>query len=229
MNKTIAAILLASAAFAEPGARMQCARAKAGFDLTADPRSPAWKGVKSTAGAVDPFGKPAANNRFEVRVQWTPEHLYFLFTCPYDKLTLKPSPSQTLETNTLWEWDAMEVFIGADFANIHRYRELQVSPQGEWVDLDIDRKNPLPEGGWKWNSGMNVKARIDEAAKVWYGEMKVPFAAIGAGEPKPGSEYRMNVYRLAGAAPERIQVMWTPTMVRSHHTPEQFGRLVLTR
>ena len=221
--------LAASLATADPKAKMQAPHAKSGFDLTADPTSRAWKKIKPIDGAVDPFGKPAASNSFQFRAQWTDGFLYFLFTCPYDKLTLKPNPSQTEETNKLWEWDAMEVFIGADFDNITHYRELQVSPQGEWVDLDIDRKNPKPEGGWRWNSGMQVKARIDEGSKTWHGEMKVPFASIGGPRPKVGGEYRINVYRLAGAAPNRIQVMWTPTMVRSHHTPEQFGRLVLAK
>jgi len=219
----------ATAALAEPNARMEARRAKSDFDLTADPNSAAWKNAPAIPGQVDPFGKPAVSNRFDFRIQWTPRNLYFLFICPYDQLTLKPSPSTTEETNKLWEWDVMEVFIGADLANIHRYREVQVSPQGEWVDLDIDRKTPRPEGGWKWNSGMQVKARIDEAKKIWYGEMRIPTASISSAPAKAGTEYRINVYRLAGAAPNRIQVMWTPTMVRSHHTPEQFGKLVLAQ
>jgi hypothetical protein len=54
----------------------------------------------------------------------------------YEELYLHPNPSATTETNKLWEWDVAEVFIGSDFKNIRQYKELQVSPQGEWVDLD---------------------------------------------------------------------------------------------
>jgi hypothetical protein len=228
--KVIALLPLAAAlASADPKAKMVAPHSKSGFDLTADPTSRAWKKIKPIEGAVDPMGKPAASNRFQFRVQWTDAFLYILFTCPFDQLNLKPNPTQIEETNKLWEWDVVEVFIGADLDNIHQYKELQVSPQGEWVDLDIDRKAPKPEGGWKWNSGMQSRAKLDEAGKVWHAEMKVPFAALGGDKPRPGSEYRINVYRLAGKAPDRIQVMWTPTMVRSHHTPEQFGRLVLAK
>ncbi len=53
------------------------------------------------------------------------------------------------------------VFIGSDFKNIRRYKELEVPPQGEWVDFDIDLDRQHPEGGWVWNSGCHVAARID--------------------------------------------------------------------
>ena len=35
-----------------------------------------------------------------------------------------------------------------------------MSPQGEWVDLDIDLAKPHHEDGWTWNSGFVVAARI---------------------------------------------------------------------
>jgi hypothetical protein len=230
--KLVAALTLTlavPACFAAGTDRMIATRAAADFELTADPNAPPWKNVKGVWAEVDPFGKKvAAHHRFETRVRWTPEYLYFLFICPYDELNLKPNPVTSKETNKLWEWDVAEVFIGADFNNIHRYREYQVSPQGEWVDLDIDRKNPKPEGGWLWNSGFEVRAGIDSANKVWYGAMKIPAKSIDDGPVRAGKQYRMNVYRLAGKAPDRQSIMWTPTMNRSHHTPEQFGILVLS-
>ena len=47
-----------------------------------------------------------------------------------------------IETNELWNWDVAEVFIGSDFKNIRRYREFEVSPQAEWVDLDLNLDAP---------------------------------------------------------------------------------------
>lgn len=68
---------------------------------------------------------------------------------------LKPNPDTKNETYALWDWDVTEVFIGAvDFNAHHRYREYQVSPQGEWVDLDIDRKAMNGPSAVKWNSGL---------------------------------------------------------------------------
>jgi hypothetical protein len=221
--------LAALAANAENPAKIQCKRGKADFALTADPDSPHWKGVKPVAAAVDPFGKPAGANAFEFRTQWTKDNLYFLFSCPYASLNLKPNPSTTEETNQLWNWDVTEVFIGSNFDAIDQYKELQVSPRGEWVDLDINRKNPRPDGGWKWNSGMTVKGRIDEGKKIWYGEMKIPLKSLDERPAKAGNEMRINIYRLSGDAGQRISTMWVQTDSRSHHTPETFGRIALTK
>lgn len=74
-------------------------------------------------------------------------------------------------TNELWNWNVAEVFIGSDFKNIRRYKEFEISPQGEWVDLEINLDTPHHEDGWVWNSGFTVSARIDPAAKVRYGFM----------------------------------------------------------
>jgi hypothetical protein len=211
---------------AEPSARLHAQRATADFALTLE--AGAWQHAKPVKAAVDPWGKPAGwGHEFEVRTLWTPEYLYFLFSCPYDALNLKPNPTVDRETNKLWEWDVAEVFIGGDPTHVHQYREFQVSPQGEWVDLDIDRKNPKPEGGWKWDSGFEVKARIDDTRKVWVGAMKIPFVSIDGQPGKAGKEYPLNIYRLSGTNPNRKSTMWTPVHNRSHHTPEMFGRLVL--
>jgi hypothetical protein len=227
--KPLFAFVLISLTAAAQDIAIRAPRAKADFAVTADSASPHWRNVPAHRAGVDPFGKPAGGNSFDFRIQWTPQFLYFQFTCPFAELNLKPDPATAKETNKLWEWDVAELFIGADFTNIHQYREYQVSPQSEWVDLDIDRKQPKPEGGWQWNSGFTVAASIDKEKKVWFGAMKIPFKSITSAVVKDGSEFRMNVYRLAGKAPSRQSIMWTPVEVRSHHTPEKFGRLILAQ
>jgi hypothetical protein len=227
-HKALVLVLAAIPVLAQE-AVIKAPRAKADFTITANPDSPQWKGVPAHKAAVDPFGKPAAA-AFDFRIQWTPQFVYFQFTCPYTELNLKPSPATKEETNKLWEWDVAEVFIGADMANIHQYREYQVSPQNEWVDLDIDRKNPRPQAH-TWNSGFSVDASIDKAKNAWYGAMKIPVSSINgvSGPAKAGLELRMNVYRLDGKVPNRQSIMWNPVQVRSHHTPEKFGKLILAQ
>lgn len=224
----LACLVLAISSVAADSPVFTAQHAKSDFALTANPSKSHWKKAKPVKAGVDPFGKPAgAGDAFEFRTLWTSENLYFLFTCPYESLNLKPNPNAVEETNKLWEWDVTEVFVGSDFGNIHRYQEFQVSPQGEWVDLDIDRKTPLPQGGWLWNSGMKVAARVDKKRKVWYGEMMIPLRSIDKRPPQAGNELRVNIYRLTGAAPARVSTMWTPVQNRSHHTPEAFGKVVL--
>lgn len=222
--------LLAATLYADGPGRIESKYSGKEFPLTADPNAAQWKGVKPVIAEGDRYGKPVPGHRTEIRSRWTKDHLYFLYVCPYEKLFLKPSPSTATETNKLWDWDVAEVFIGADFKNINRYREFQVSPQGEWVDLDIDRQSPSPQAGWKWNSGFTVKARVDANRKVWYGEMKIPIASVDSRPAKEGTELRINFFRIQGPmAPDRVHVAWQPPNANSYHTPEAFGRIVLVK
>jgi hypothetical protein len=101
-----------------------------------------------------------------------------------------------------------------------------VSPQGEWVDLDIDRTSPRGQGA-KWNSGFQVKARIDSARRLWYGEMRIPFAAIESRPVRPGLELRAGFFRISGVEPQRGYLSWHTTDGRTFHVPERFGILRL--
>jgi hypothetical protein len=199
------------------------------FALSADPNAPQWKGVAGVFAANGPRGEPVPGHRTEIRSRWTAQNLYFLFVCPYDELNLKPDPSRTTETNHLWDWDVAEVFVGSDFEHITRYKEFEVSPQGEWVDLDIDRVHPLPEGGWLWNSGFGSKARIDAKNRIWYAEMRIPLKAIDSHTPEPGLEMRINFYRCQGPEPGRKYIAWQPTGESNFHVPRAFGLLRLAK
>jgi hypothetical protein len=201
---------------------------KKDMDLDADPNSKLWKGVKGVFADHSARGELSPGHKTEIRSRWTKDYLYFLFVCPYKQLYLKPDPDTVNETNRLWNWDVAELFVGADFENIHQYREYQVSPHGEWVDLDIDRKQPKPEGGWLWNSGFKVAARIDEANKVWYGAMKIPMKSITDKPVKEGVEFRANYYRIQGPPPKKVFVAWQATG-GNHHIPEKFGLLKLVK
>jgi hypothetical protein len=139
-----------------------------------DPNSTFWRGASAIFAERDGSGNPVPGRRSEIRSRWTGGNLYFLFICPYEQLNLKTEPKTETETNELWKWDVAEVFIGSDFKNIRRYKEFEISPQAEWIDLDIDLDAPRHEDGWVWNSGFQCSARIDQATKTWYGFMRIP-------------------------------------------------------
>jgi hypothetical protein len=199
------------------------------FALSADPNSAEWKNAPAVFAINDPLGVAVPGHRTEIRSRWTKDNIYFLFICPYAELYLKPDPVLNAETNKLWNWDVAEVFIGWDFKTITRYKEFEISPRGEWVDLDIDRKHPLPSGGVLWNSGFHSKTRIDEQNKIWYGEMQIPTSSIANGAPSPGQKFRVNLYRMQGPPPKRHEIAWQPTGSMSFHVPEAFGTLELRK
>lgn len=228
MHRSISVLAaLLSIALAADSSKIAISSASRDTPLTADPASPEWKDAPAIHADNDPMGAAVPHHATEIRSRWTHDNLYLLFICHFDQLYLKPNPVIAAETNHLWEWDVAEAFIGSDLKNIYRYKEFEISPRGEWVDLDIDRKHPLPEGGWLWNSGFASKTRIDEAHRVWYGEMRIPFASIASQAPAVGQRFRVNFYRMQGPPPDRKMIAWQPTHEKNYHVPEAFGMLEL--
>src|SRR5665213_739880 len=195
--------------------------------LDTNPKSAFWRAALPVYAEADNYGKPVPNHRTEVRSRWTKENLYLLYICPYEELNLKPAPDAVRETYELWNWDVAELFIGSDFQNIRLYKEFEVSPQGEWIDLDVNLALPHHEVGWTWNSGFQVAARIDRKAKIWYAAMRIPFAALDQRTPAAGNRFRANLFRSQGPPERKKSIAWQAPMTDTFHTPERFGQLEL--
>jgi len=192
-----------------------------------DPCSAFWSGAPSVFAANDSYGTAVPGHTTEIRAQWTLDNLYFLFICPYQELNLKPDPATDTETNELWNWDVAEVFVGSDFNNIRKYKEFEISPQGEWVDLDIDLDTPHHEDGWLWKSGFLAAAQIDALPNIWYGFMRIPYSAIDTRRAAAGNMLRINFYRGQGPDTNHKVIAWQPSFAETFHVPESFGILKL--
>lgn len=195
--------------------------------LTVDPNDSFWREARPVYMEVGISGQPEKEYRTEVRSRWTKNAIYFLFTCPYKQLYLKPNPDTSKETFELWNWNVVEVFLGSDFKDIKHYKEFEVSPQNEWVDLDVNLHEPHHEKGWVWNSKFEHVARVDEGKHIWYAAMKVPFSSLDTPEPKVGTEFRANLFRTEGPPDRTVEIVWQPTMSQTFHVPEKFGLLKL--
>ena len=206
---------------------IESTRAKEDVRLTLDPSASFWKNARAVFIDKDRFGNAVHAYQSEVRTRWTKDNLYLLFICPYKELSLKPNPHPREETNELWNWEVAEAFIGSDFSDIKHYKEFEVSPQGEWVDLDVDLKKPHHEDGWTWNSGFEVLAKIDPHKHVWYAAMRIPFRAIDTRPPAPGNTLRINLFRSGGPPTRPYGIAWQPTMSKTFHVPEKFGLIKL--
>lgn len=224
-------LLLSGTAHANTGDRGVFRSAYAAEDvvLDTDPRSAFWQGAPAVYAAVDSWGHMMPAYRTEIKSRWTKNNLYLLFVCPYEELYLNPSPHVAEETYGLWNWDVAELFIGSDFHNIRRYKEFEVSPQREWVDLDVNLDLPDHTVGWTWNSGFQVAARIDPKAKIWYGAMRIPFTALDTRPPVAGRVFRANLFRSQGPPDRRKEVAWKAPMNDTFHSPRKFGRLELVK
>jgi hypothetical protein len=203
-------------------------------ELSAAPQAPFWKDIPGIVldRRID-SREPAPALRTDVRSRWTDKYLYFMAVCPYENANLRPNPVTNVETHRLWEHDVLEVYIGANFEDITKYYELQVSPQGEYLDMEIDQTVPQIGIGDErlWESRWEVKSYHEPAKKIWHGEFRIPISAIDSRPVQAGNEFRINVYRLQGphpAAPARRDfIAWQPTGEYHPHRPLKFGRLKL--
>ncbi len=201
--------------------------------LNIDPNSPAWRDARSAW-----IGKDCSRQvdypdlKTEVRGFWTDTDLYFLFVCPYRSLNLFV-PSQTDRARRgLWDRDVVEMFLGDDWDNIRHYREFEIAPTADWIDLAIDLDRPHVGDGW--TSGWQTLARIDEPAKVWYAACRIPLRSVTGKVVGPGTRWRANLYRIDGDGPDpkRRFMCWQPTCVKDrdpNHVPENFGTLVFEK
>lgn len=208
-------------------AGLESVKAEKDVKLAVDPSDPFWRGARPVYMQVGIRGQPQTEYRTEVRSRWTKNAIYFLLVCPYKRMYVKPNPDTSKETYELWNWNVAEVFLGSDFKDIKRYKEFEVSPQNEWIDLDVDLHKPHHEEGWVWNSGFEHVTSVDSKKHIWYAAMKIPFAALDNPSPAVGTTFRANLYRTEGPPDHTVEVLWQPTMSETFHVPEKFGLLKL--
>ena len=193
--------------------------------------------------------------RTQVRAFWTDSDLYLLFICPYQKLNLFLPADTKRARSHLWDRDVVEIFLGDDWEHIRQYREFEVAPTGDWIDLAIDLDRDLHDESWR--SGWQTSARIDPKAHVWLAAARIPLTSIhgdgrGIASPLPngngdtarasetarvhaGTRWRMNLYRTdgLGSDPQRHFMCWQPTCVTPdrdpNHVPENFGSLIFAQ
>jgi hypothetical protein len=202
-------------------------------ELNTDPHSATWSHaasawiVKDCTQQVD-----YPSLKTEVRAFWTDSDLYLLFVSPYKELNLWLPADNSKDRLKLWDRDVIEFFLGDDWADIKHYREFEVAPTGDWVDLAIDLNKEKYEADW--NSGWQRQGRIDEKNHIWYAAARVPLKSVSEQTVKAGTKWRANLYRIEGLGedPQRHFMCWQPTCVVNrdpNHVPEHFGTLIFAQ
>jgi len=156
-----------------------------------------------------------------VRALWSDQFLYLAYECPFTRLTVFQDQLEG-ERLGLWDRDVVEAFIGTDLAKPTRYSEYEWAPSGEQLDLMVD----LPERDFPWTSRMESAVTIDDKAKVWRVEVRIPMSALAVSPPAAGTRWRLNLYRHDAAS--RSGLAFSPTLTGTFHTPDRFGWLELS-
>jgi alpha-galactosidase len=187
------------------------------------PAAAAWESAPALRFDADWLGKnPDALRETEVRLLWTPETLYLRFRARYRAITVFPDSEANGRRDHLWDRDVAEAFLQSDSSELRRYKEFEISPNGFWIDLDI-------AAGEKSNlqSGLKRRVQIDDKKKLWVAELSIPLKSLVA-RFDPSIAWRVNFYRVEGAAEPRFYSAWRPTGTPqpNFHVPEAFGRMI---
>ena len=187
------------------------------FELRAD--HDAWRRASRIPLARQSRSGKAAKFRLtHADVLWSKNWFYVRFTCPYSKLTTFGGDVDG-ERIGLWDKDVVEAFIGTDTKHPRRYKEFELAPDGEHLDLTLD----LPKKDFKWNSEFEVKVEVGDG--VWHGMMRIPMRALSDSTPKIGDRWRINLYRCDRA--NRLFLATSPTLTGTFHRPWRFALLEL--
>lgn len=192
------------------------------ISLNAHHPAPEWKAAETVSFCQDWQGKNADPLRqTQVRLLWTPEILYLRFECHYRELFVFEDSDANGRRDQLWDRDVAEVFLQPDPSRQRYYRELEVSPNGMWVDLDI-----FPEGRRDLGSGLQRSVWLDREHHMWAAELAVPMKAL-VDHFDPAAQWRLNFFRVEGTREPRFYSSWraTNTPQPNFHVPDAFGKL----
>ena len=187
--------------------------------LNADPADPFWRDAAPVFLRENVSGQtPVQASR--VHTAWDEVGWRLLFVLkdqhPWATLTEHDAP--------LWTEEVVEVFIDP-VGDLESYFEVEINPLGTTVDLVLRRTL----SGWRkdfaWHvDGLERLVRRTETG--WTAELRIPFDAIAAPRPQPGTSWRVNFLRIdrpLGAGTEAELSAWSPTGIRNFHRPEFFG------
>jgi alpha-galactosidase len=212
--------------FSERGVTVDTATAVrliAGVDREGWPPEAAWKTAPPLRFHADWRGQNADGLReTEVRLLWTPETLYLRFEARYRSITVFSDAESNGRRDQLWDRDVCEAFLQAELTEPRRYKEIEVAPNGFWIDLDIS-----PGEKHDLRSGLRRRVDVDENNKRWRAVLALPMKSL-VQRFDPSAAWRVNFYRVEGKEEPRFYSAWQPTRTPepNFHVPEAFGQLI---
>ena len=205
-------------------------RSPADFLPDGDLSKTPWKQAESAQFDHDSSGKshyPELSTR--VASLWTDAYVYFAFWSHYDSLNVYEGENPSVERWHLWDRDVVEVFLNPQPERVNHYFEFEVSPNNQWLDLEIDKtKDPFNNAAW--NSGFEHATRIDTQHHIWTAEMRIPLASMMADATRPGTQWRANLFRAAGKGSDDQRKFLAWSIIpegKTFHVPTRFGILEL--
>jgi hypothetical protein len=200
--------------------QIAAARLNNPLDREGLPAGSAWKAAQQVTFCSDWRAEnPDPMRETSVQLLWSPDCLFIRFHCRYRDLHVYDGSA--CRRDQLWLKDVAEVFIQRETEELRRYREFEISPNGDWLDLDI-------APGSKTILFCNLKSRVvlNSEHHTWTADMAIPMNCLTMAWD-PAETWRLNFFRIEGRDPDRFYSSWIPTFTPqpNFHVPEVFGAL----
>jgi alpha-galactosidase len=198
-------------------------RIKDAVDTEGFPQTIWWKRAPAIQFDRDWRGEKEDSRRAtEVRLLWNDQTLFIRFSAFYRELHVFPDARADGWRDRLWERDVAEAFLQPDPSDPLVYKELEVSPNGFWIDLNIAHGEKE-----EMHSGLQRRVLRDATERIWTAELAVPLRSLTPAFDSKRS-WRANFFRVEGKVEPRFYSSWSPTRTAApnFHVPEAFGHLV---
>ncbi len=204
--------------------RLQSVRGEPG-PVDADVNGTFWR-QDAPVSLLENIGGNPPVQATTVRTAWDAETWRILFQMedarPWSTLTERDAP--------LWTEEVVEVFIDP-VGDLEGYFEIEINPAGAVVDVVLRRV----VSGWRkdfsWHVD-NLRSHARLTPTGWAAELAIPFVALAAPTPQPGSCWRANFLRIDrpnGPGTEAELSAWSPTGIRNFHRAQFFGTVEFMR
>src|SRR6267142_5295769 len=145
-------------------------RLKEGLGQKGFPAAAAWKRAPAIRFERDWRGEQADVQRAtEVRLLWNEQTLFLQFLAHYRELHVFSDARADGWRDELWERDVAEAFLQPVAGDARVYKELEVSPNGYWIDLNIAHGEKE-----EMHSGLRRRVVQDAQERAWTAELAVP-------------------------------------------------------
>lgn len=189
------------------------------------PAERAWETAPPTSFCADWQGQHADPQReTQVRLLWTRDTLFLRFVARYRTITVFSDADENGRRDQLWDRDVCEAFLQPPGSETGRYKEIEVAPNGFWIDLNI-----APGEKHDLRSGLRRRVQLDERNRIWQAVVGLPMNSLVQRFELP-AVWRVNFFRVEGPTEPRFYSAWRPTNTPqpNFHVPEAFGALVFT-
>ncbi len=179
-----------------------------------------WRSAAPVTGFVRLNGKPPAEQT-TASITYDAANLYIAFICDAKSPGKLKAGAEGRDSDLIFGDDNVELFLDAN-CDRATYFHFAINPAAARYEASCDMTDGDLVRKEEWNGKWQVETRITD--RSWTAEISIPFAALGAASPAPGSVWGVNFCRSWRVTPDGEFSKWSGKV--GFNRPAEFGLAV---